>query len=123
MTRADLLAALEILLDPVPVVSHPLEAVLAPAVIVGGSNRIRPSGAYWQAQWEIVVLAGRMDDTDVYDTADTMQNAVCLALDKLPGSMSDIAQPDAPAPITIGSVDYLGFTFTFTDHRVVGTCA
>lgn len=121
MNRADLLAALEILLDPTPVVGHPLDAAIVPAVVLEGSNRTRQP-AWWQASYVLTGIAGRADDTDVYDTAETLQNAVCLALDKLPG-ISDPRQDAQPDMQRIGEVDYLTFHFTFTDHNVVGPCS
>jgi hypothetical protein len=121
VTRADLFAALEILFDPVPVVSAPLDAVIAPAVILGGANRTFLNG-YWHAEYELIFLVGPLDETDLWDRCDALQNSACTQLVKLP-NVTDFVQQAPPAPRAVGNVDVLSFLFTFTDHNVVGPCA
>lgn len=122
MTRTDLVSILEIAFPDYNVVESPLHAVVPPAVIVGGSTReIAPYGGGWGGQWEIVFVAGPMDDTDLYLTCDDMQNLACDKLNQLPARV-DLGQRDPPAPRTIGGVDYLTFLFTFTDLNIHGSC-
>lgn len=121
MNRADLFAALEIALDPYPVVSHPLEAVMAPAFALGGSRRVKqPVG--FGGYWSLTGIAGRMDEVDVFDTSETMMDLVCTLEGKLP-RIAEYEQAAEPGPVTIGNVDYLVFTFTFFDYAVAGVCA
>lgn len=125
MTRAELVEALEIVLDPYPVVAHPLEAVAPPAFALEGSTRERALPVYggqWQVRYTLLGIAARMDDVDAYDSSETMQSLAASGLEKLAGT-SDWEQDTPPARETIGQVDYLTFRFSFLDHNAIGSCA
>lgn len=125
VTRAELVAALEIVLDPYPVVAHPFEAVAPPAFALEGSTRERGLPVYggqWQVRHTLLGIASRMDDVDGFDTSETMQDVACAGLEKLSGT-SDWEQDSPPARETIGQVDYLTFRFTFIDHNALGPCS
>ena len=123
MNRADLVAALELLLAPIPVVEAPLEAVMAPAFVLrsGSPYRSRPLGLNYQTTWELLAVAGRTDDQRPYDTADELANLLCTKLDLLP-NMTAHEAANAPAVLAIGGVDFVCFVFSFTDHNATGPC-
>jgi hypothetical protein len=124
VNRSDLFAALEVLLAPIPVVDQPLESVMAPAVVLrsGAPYRFRTSELGWQTTWELLVLAGRTDDVRPYDTADEIADLLCAQIDRLPNMSAELAA-SAPDVLTVGNVDFVSFTFTFTDHSITGPCS
>lgn len=120
MTRAELAANLSGLLAPygIPVVADPLDAVIFPAVVVdNGSPWRERTTVCWTKTWELLMVAGRMDDPGVYTVADETGDTLCNAVVGLDGIVNQGAA-SAPAMQTIGAVDCLTATFRLTDYNL-----
>lgn len=118
MTRGELALNLGAALAPygVAVAADDLTAVVVPAVVVadGSPWRVRTT-ACWVKTWELIALAGRMDDEHVHDAMDDLSDTLCrLNLDGITNGGASAA----PTARTVGDVDYLAVTFTLTDYNL-----
>jgi hypothetical protein len=121
VTRAELAANLGAQLG-LPVAVDDLAAVIPPALILedGSPWRARTTTC-WVKTWDVVVVAGRMDDDHVHDTMDELGDTFCRLV-QLQG-ISHGGASSAPAARSIGGVDHLAVTFELTDYNLgPGSC-
>lgn len=119
VTRGEAAARLAGLFAPfgVPVVADPLDAVVPPAIVIGpGSPYREPASACWQHTLTATLIAGRLDDVDVYDRLDDLADTLChMSLG--PGLVNRGAS-GSPETSHIGDVDYLTVAFTLTAYNL-----
>jgi len=119
-TRVEATTAIEAVFAPynIPVVADPLSAVKPPAIIVAPGNPYRsPDTACWTQNLEVTVIAGRLDDVDVYDTLDDMADTFCRTVRANIG-LTNHGAAAAPGVRTIGDVDYLACVFSVTAYDI-----
>lgn len=115
MTRTEAALVLDAALASygVPCAPGPVDAVLAPAVVLMPAAPFRdPNPACWSHTVDAQLYAGRMDDVGVYDTLDLLADTF-IRTTRANGIINRGAV-GAPETVTVGNVDYLTVTFTLT---------
>lgn len=116
MTRTEAALVLETALAAygVPVVSGPVDAVVAPAVVLMPGAPFRdPVPACWSHSVDAQLYAGRMDDVGVYDALDALADTFVRVTRSAAGIVNRGA-PGAPETVVVGDVAYLAATFNLT---------
>lgn len=115
MTRREFADWLTQLFDPfgIPVAPSPLDAARPPCLIVAPSSPYRGRDtACWVQTVDVTLVAGRMDDVDVYDRLDELADTFCRIV--IGGRVVNQGAASTPTTLQLGDVDHLATAFTVT---------